>query len=71
MPRASRREAISGSTIDSFGLRGDAERRLGYRFGIRLEADWFDQDTNDSVFRADLGFLWYPWGATQLGGRGG
>jgi len=71
-PRVSRRESsISGRTIDNFGLRGDVERRLGYRFSIRLDADWFDQDTNDSVFRANLGFLWYPWGATQLGGRGG
>jgi hypothetical protein len=70
-PRYSRREAsVGGSTIDSFGLRGNVERRLGYLFGIRLRADGFDQDTNDSVFRADLGFLWYPWGATQLGGRG-
>ena len=77
-PRATRRDSSQDlPTVDTLGLRGDVERRFGNLFGLRLRTDWYDQSVdqpgreNDTVFRANLMFLWYPWGGTDLGGRGG
>jgi hypothetical protein len=57
--------------IDATGIRADVERRFAWSYGIRLGTHWFDQSDEESVFNVNASFLWYPFGAREIGGRSG
>lgn len=70
-PRIARRDPTDETlpTLDTYGVRAQLERKIGWRYGVRASGDWFDQEDRDAVTNVTASFVWYPIGATELGGR--